>query len=79
MSFGRYQFLSWARRGIATQIAETDTLGAANGNAEERAERALSVKRNSGEPGDRVLSLIGPGDITGFSTRSSFEPGHTCT
>jgi hypothetical protein len=70
MSFGRYQFLSWARRGIATQIAETDTLGAANGNAEERAELALSVKLNSGEPVDRVLSLIGPGDITGFSTRS---------
>lgn len=70
MSFGRYQFLSWARRGIATQIGEKDTLGTSNGNADERAELALSVELNSGDPVERRMSLIGPGDITGFSMRS---------
>lgn len=70
MSFGRYQFLPWARRGIAKHIKEQDTLGNANGTADERAQLELRVKLSTGDTEDQTLSLLGPGDVVGISTRS---------
>ena len=70
MSFGRYQFLSWARRGIARHVAEKDTLGKTNGVAEERARIPLRVKLNTGDIEQHHLALTGPGDITGISTKT---------
>ncbi|GGK72400.1 hypothetical protein ACD591_05425 [Rufibacter glacialis] len=69
MSFGKYQFLSWARRGIARNIKETDTLGASAGDKVERAQISIDVQVN-GAVGDSGLKkdflLIGPGDVTGI-------------
>jgi len=68
MSFGQYQFLSWARRGIARHISEQDTLGAGAGSANERAGISISVQVNETVLPDRVFALTGPGDITGIQS-----------
>jgi len=67
MSFGKYQFHSWARRGISSQIKEKDNLGKSDGNIEERAQIPVKVKLNTGTVEDKDFSLFGPGDITGVS------------
>ncbi|MDR8391884.1 hypothetical protein NC796_12065 [Aliifodinibius sp. S!AR15-10] len=66
MSFGRYQFLSWARRGIASQISEKDTLGQSDGSAVERAQIPIKVSLNAGAPTVKNFTLFGPGDVTGI-------------
>ncbi|MEZ5042478.1 MAG: hypothetical protein R2828_21435 [Saprospiraceae bacterium] len=66
MSFGKYQFLSWARRGISAKISESDTLGVTPGNAVERASLQVNVSINAETPQSQPFILLGPGDITGI-------------
>lgn len=73
-TLAHYTFVPWLRRGIASEIAERDTLGSGPGTAVERAtlelELELGYTRVSGDsPSSRpVLSksaqILGPGDVT---------------
>ncbi len=68
MAFGKYQFLSWSRRGIARSIIEKDTLGTAEGNAIERAQIPLSVTINGSDTHNQQFDLISPTDVTGVQS-----------
>jgi hypothetical protein len=68
MSFGKYQFLSWARRGIARHITSVDTLGKSAGEATERASIPIAIEINSSLTENKEFSLIGPGDVTGMQS-----------
>ncbi|MDX1940938.1 MAG: hypothetical protein SFU99_10335 [Saprospiraceae bacterium] len=85
MSFGKYQFLSWTRRGISANINEVDTLGVTPGDAIERASIQVNVKINNDAPVSQSFIMLGPGDIVGIkqemiirteplSEISDFEP-----
>ena len=65
----KYQFQSWARRGIAAHINEQDTLGnpSATLPANERATVPIGVSINSTPQTPKDFSLIGPGDIIGIN------------
>jgi hypothetical protein len=66
VEIARYQFHSWARRGLAGNISERDDLGAGTAATLERAEVAVGVSLN--EAGlTKQFSLLGPGDITGVN------------
>ncbi|MCA1803318.1 MAG: hypothetical protein LC662_12775, partial [Rhodothermaceae bacterium] len=69
MAFGKYQFLSWSRRGIARNIIEADTLGKSEGSGIERARIPVSVTINATTKHDRQFDLIGPADVTGIQSR----------
>jgi hypothetical protein len=69
MSLGKYQFLSWARRGISRHILEKDTLGKSDGAADERARIPVSVELNTGDIETQNFALTGPGDVTGINRR----------
>lgn len=69
MEFGKYQFLSWSRRGIARSIIEKDTLGKSGGTAVERARIPVAVKINSTPAHTKEFDLIGPADITGIQQK----------
>lgn len=64
----KYQFQSWARRGISAHIKEQDTLG--NPNAvlppNERATVPIGVSINDTPQPAKNFALIGPCDITGL-------------
>jgi len=64
----RYQFQSWARKGISAQINEQDTLGnpAAALPANERASVPIGVSVNAVAQTPKQFALIGPGDIIGI-------------
>src|SRR5262245_49798421 len=64
----KYQFQSWVRKGIATQISEPDSLGnpAAVLPPGERASVAIGVSINSVPQDPKPFALIGPGDIIGI-------------
>ena len=66
IEIARYQFHSWARKGISSGITEKDDLGAGTSVLKERAEILLPVSLNS-----TVLSknfaMIGPGDVIGVN------------
>ena len=62
----RYQFQSWARRGIAAHIKEQDTLGNPPFPPGERALVPIGVSINSTPQTPKDFALIGPGDITGI-------------
>jgi len=64
IEIARYQFHSWARKGIAGNISETDDLGAGTSTAIERAEVPIGVSLNEAGMAKK-FSLIGPGDIIG--------------
>src|SRR5258706_6107162 len=66
VEIARYQFHSWARRGISANISEPDDLGQGNSTLVERAQVPISVKLNGGEI-PKTFSLIGPGDIIGIN------------
>jgi hypothetical protein len=66
IEIARYQFHSWARRGISANIVEKDDLGGGSATALERAEVPISVKLN-GSGITKNFSLIGPGDIIGIN------------
>jgi len=63
----KYQFQSWARRGISAHIKEVDTLGnpAAALPPNERASVPIGVSINAAPQTPKDFALIGPGDIIG--------------
>ncbi len=64
----KYQFQSWARRGISAHINEVDTLGnpAAVLPPNERASVPIGVSINATPQTPKDFALIGPGDIIGI-------------
>jgi len=66
ITLARYQFLSWARRGIASNIITADDLGAGTSTQIERANVPLSIKVNT-QTVSKNFSLYGPGDIIGIN------------
>jgi len=66
IEIAKYQFHSWARRGISGNILEPDDLGSGAGAQLERAEVAIGVKLNGAAQNKNFL-LIGPGDIIGVN------------
>ena len=64
----KYQFQSWVRKGISTQIIEPDSLG--NPGAvlppNERATVPIGVSVNTTPLDPKPFALIGPGDIVGI-------------
>jgi hypothetical protein len=66
VEIARYQFHSWARKGIAGNIIEGDDLGTGSGTTVERAEVPVAVSLN-GAGMAKNFALIGPGDITGIN------------
>lgn len=66
IEISRYQFHSWARKGIASTIEEADDLGAGGSTQMQRAEITLPVVLNT-TPVAKGFSLIGPGDIIGIN------------
>lgn len=67
IEIARYQFHSWARKGISSAITETDDLGANTSVLKERTEVALPVTLNGAGP-TKNFALIGPGDIIGVNS-----------
>lgn len=65
VEIARYQFLSWARRGIAGSIGEADDLGAGTAATIERVTVSVGVSLNSTGL-TKNFALIGPGDIIGI-------------
>jgi hypothetical protein len=63
----QYQFQSWVRKGIATQISEVDVLGnpAAGLPPGERPTVPIGVSINSTAQAPKPFALIGPADIIG--------------
>ena len=62
----RYQFHSWARKGISSRISEPDDLGANASATTERAHVSIPVDLN-GAGLTKDFELIGPGDIIGIN------------
>jgi hypothetical protein len=88
IEIARYQFHSWARKGIASKITEKDDLGGGSSLQKERAEITLPVDVN-GTGLTKNLTLIGPGDIIGINRDmiirteplnwiTDFEPNYLC-
>lgn len=88
MSFAEYKFFSWARKGIAANIDEKDTLGKSDGVQPERALVPVDITLNTNIPvPTKNFTLIGPGDIVGIHADmmirceprdgvSNFEPNY---
>ena len=72
-SVGRYHFLSWARRGIATSIADVDTGGTLKARAALTVQLSVSVQQggatNVVQPTPPNVELFGPGDVIGVDPR----------
>ncbi len=68
IKLARYQFSSWARRGVAANIHTPDDLGAGTATPLERAKIPLSIQVND-QSLSRNLTLYGPGDITGINSK----------
>lgn len=66
IEIARYQFHSWARKGIANNITEHDDLGAGTSALVERAEIPVGVALN-GAGLTKTFALVGPGDIIGIN------------
>lgn len=66
IEIARYQFHSWARKGIANNITESDDLGAGTSSVLERAEVSIGVALNDAGF-SKTFSLIGPGDVVGIN------------
>lgn len=64
----KYQFQSWVRKGISTQISEQDALGIAGAvlPPAERASVPIGVSVNAAAMDPKEFALIGPGDIIGI-------------
>ena len=88
MSFAEYKFFSWARKGIAANITEKDTLGKTDGTQTERAIVPINITLNTtiAVP-QKNFTLVGPGDIIGIQPDmiirseprdgvSNFEPNY---
>lgn len=66
MEVARYQFHSWARKGMSSAITEKDDLGTGSSTVEERAGITLPIALN-GSGLTKKFALIGPGDIIGVN------------
>jgi hypothetical protein len=66
LTVGKYTFSAWLRRGIGRTITETDTLGAADGVAIERATVPIDVQVNT-QAVHKEFALLGPGDVIGIA------------
>lgn len=71
MSFPFYSFLPWARRGLASQIAEAENYGTTSGSdPDERAEIKTYVHVTANttvQPALQMdMKIIGPGDVVGI-------------
>ncbi|MEP6734978.1 MAG: hypothetical protein ABJA70_05635 [Chryseolinea sp.] len=66
IEIARYQFHSWARKGIASTIENPDDLGAGTSTVSERAHVSVPVLLNTGAI-SKTFALIGPGDIIGMN------------
>ncbi len=66
IEISRYQFHSWARKGIASTIVEPDDLGAGTSATTQRAQINLPILLNEA-PLTKNFSLVGPGDIIGIN------------
>ena len=68
LEVAKYQFQSWARKGISAHINEADTLGnpAVALPANERASVPIGVSINATPQTPKNFALIGPGDIIGI-------------
>jgi len=66
IEISRYQFHSWARKGIASTIEEPDDLGSGGSSQKQRAEINLPVLLNT-TPVEKGFGLVGPGDIIGIN------------
>ena len=62
----RYQFHSWARRGMSANITDTDDLGSGTVHTKERAAVPVALKANDQDV-SKNFALIGPGDIIGIN------------
>jgi hypothetical protein len=64
----KYQFQSWARKGISAQINEPDTLGnpATALPPVERATVPIGVSINAAPQPAKMFQLVGPGDVIGI-------------
>ena len=73
-----YGFIPWVRQGMASRIAEVDTLGNSAGVAEVRAKLSASLELSYVQLNDtsdnssinKDLSVVGPGDIVGISSKA---------
>ncbi|PYS22677.1 MAG: hypothetical protein DMF72_12510 [Acidobacteria bacterium] len=63
----KYQFQSWARKGVSAHIKEPDTLGDPSAflPPNERASVPIGVSINATPQPEKDFALIGPGDIIG--------------
>lgn len=66
IEIARYQFHSWARKGIASTIGDPDDLGAGTSTVSERAHISVPVSLNAASI-SKEFALIGPGDIIGMN------------
>jgi hypothetical protein len=66
ITVGKYTFSAWLRRGIGRTIGETDTLGAGDGTAKERATVSVDVNVNA-QSVHKDFALLGPGDVIGIA------------
>jgi hypothetical protein len=64
----KYQFQSWARKGISAHINEQDTLGSPTAVLPpgERASVPIGISINATPQTPKTFALIGPGDILGI-------------
>lgn len=62
----RYQFHSWARRGMSANIRDTDDLGSGTVHTKERAQVSLELNANDA-PVPKTFALVGPGDVIGIN------------
>ncbi|MBE7173192.1 MAG: hypothetical protein INR73_21640 [Williamsia sp.] len=73
-----YSFLPWARQGIASGIAEKDSLGLNDGTAVERASLTATLELKHTSLKDtthtsyisKKIQVIGPGDVLSFSRQN---------
>ena len=68
MNLGKYDFLPWSRRGIVSQIEETDTLGKSEGIAIERPELTVDTELNGAETVIHTFKLYSAADVTGIKS-----------
>jgi hypothetical protein len=67
LTVGKYTFSAWLRKGIGSTITETDTLGATDGTAVERATVPIDVNVNA-QGVHKDFALLGPGDVVGINS-----------
>jgi hypothetical protein len=62
----RYQFHSWARRGMSANIVDADDLGSGSVHTKERAQIEIALKVNDDDV-TKTFALIGPCDVIGIN------------